>query len=222
MRTAHTTEAESHSGVCSAARSLNGRSDKRARILAAGLKLFANQPYQQVKMDSVAKLARVAKGTLYLYFPSKESLYVGVLSDGLSAAAESMRLTIAPKLDIAERLSRALATAIEFYYGRTDFLRLLATEEPRVRVVRGRLLQTWREFGTKLFSSMIEEGIAAGVFRPLDPHLVASAIIGTIRSVLLHCGNERPVAEINRDLASLLIEGLLARPGKTRGRSRRP
>jgi len=221
MKDLRIASAELPLGTPSMTRSLNGRRDKRARILAAGLKLFANQPYQQVTMDKVAKLARVAKGTLYLYFPSKESLYLGVLSDGLEAAAASMQATIAPKLDIAERLQHAIAATIEFYYGRCDFLRLLATEEPRVGAARGRLLQSWREFGMKFFSSMIEEGIAAGAFRPLDPRLVAFAIIGTIRSVLLHRDTNRPVAEINRDLASLLFEGLSARGGKTRERSQR-
>jgi len=221
MKDSPTASAELPSGSLPAARSFNGRRDKRARILAAGLKLFANQPYQQVTMDRVARLARVAKGTLYLYFPSKESLYLGVLSDGLGAAAESMQATIAPRLDCAERLQHAIAATIEFYYERCDFLRLLATEEPRVGAARGRLLQSWREFGMKFFGSMVEEGIAAGAFRPLDPRLVAFAIIGTIRSVLLHRGTNLPVAEINRDLATLLFEGLSSRHAKTRERSRR-
>ena len=48
--------------------SSNGN-NKRERILAAGLRLFANETYQAVTMDRVAEAAGVAKGTLYLYFP---------------------------------------------------------------------------------------------------------------------------------------------------------
>src|SRR5271155_1828971 len=59
---------------------------KRERILSAALKLFAHEPYQAVTMDRVAASAEVAKGTLYLYFPSKDALYLGVLSDGLDSA----------------------------------------------------------------------------------------------------------------------------------------
>jgi AcrR family transcriptional regulator len=220
VKTARTASSEPRFTASSAGRSLNGRRSKRERIVAAGLKLFANQPYQRVTMDKVAKLARVAKGTLYLYFPSKESLYLGILSDGLNEAVESMRAKIAPRLDIAERLQHAIAETIEFYHDRGDFLRLLATEEPRVGAARGRLLQSWRESGMKFFSAMIEEGIADGAFRPLDPRVVAFAIIGTIRLVLLHRDTNRPVAEINRDLASLLFDGLSVR-GKTQQRSRR-
>ena len=62
--------------------------NKRERILAAGLRLFANQTYQAVTMDRVAEAAGVAKGTLYLYFPSKEALYLGILSDGLETVSK--------------------------------------------------------------------------------------------------------------------------------------
>ncbi len=202
-------------------RSLNGRHGKRARILAAGLKLFANQPYQQVTMDKVAKLARVAKGTLYLYFPSKESLYLGILAGGLEASAMGLQAAISPELYIAGRLRRTIAASIEFYYRRNDFLRLLATEQPRVGAERSRLLEEWRARGIEFFSSMIEEGIASGAFRPIEPRLVAVAIIGTIRSVLLYCGTDRPVAELNRELATLLFDGLLTSPQKLPRRTRR-
>src|ERR1700726_1312986 len=62
---------------------------KRQRILDAALKLFAHEPYQAVTMDRVAVAAGVAKGTLYLYFPSKDALYLGVLNDGLDTAYRS-------------------------------------------------------------------------------------------------------------------------------------
>ena len=221
MKALNATPARLRPGGRSAARPLNGRRGKRARILAAGLKLFAKQPFQQVTMDKVAKLARVAKGTLYLYFPSKQSLYLGILAGGLEASAIGLQSAISPDLDSADRLRHAIAASIEFYYGRSDFLRLLATEQPRVGAERSRLLESWRARGIEFFSAMLKEGIASGVFRPIDSRLVAVAIIGTIRSVLLYCGTDRPVAELNRELATLLFDGLLTRPHKLPGRARR-
>src|SRR5580704_7196731 len=78
--------------------------NKRERILAAGLRLFANQTYQAVTMDRVAETAGVAKGTLYLYFPSKEALYLGILSDGLETVSKRAQATVDPRQDVAERL----------------------------------------------------------------------------------------------------------------------
>src|ERR1700688_3159343 len=77
---------------------------KRERILAAALKLFAHEPYQAVTMDRVAVAAGVAKGTLYLYFPSKDALYLGVLNDGLDGAYRMQQRSADPKLPLIERM----------------------------------------------------------------------------------------------------------------------
>src|SRR5215470_19851260 len=83
--------------------SVANHGSKRERILAAGLKLFANEPYQAVTMDRVAEAANVAKGTLYLYFQSKEDLYLEILNDGLEAAARSYQSSVDSYADVRER-----------------------------------------------------------------------------------------------------------------------
>jgi len=62
-----------NSSLTSSRPALPAQVSKRERILNAGLKLFAHESYQAVTMDRVAQAAAVAKGTLYLYFPSRKS-----------------------------------------------------------------------------------------------------------------------------------------------------
>src|SRR5260221_14739255 len=88
---------------------------KRERILSAALKLFAHEPYQAVTMDRVAVAAGVAKGTLYLYFPSKDALYLGVLNDGLHTAYRTYQGSADPKLPVVKRMRRSIAVAVEFF-----------------------------------------------------------------------------------------------------------
>jgi AcrR family transcriptional regulator len=193
------------------ARSAAEPAGKRERILAAALRLFANQPYQDVTMDRVAESAGVAKGTLYLYFPSKEALYLGILSDGLESISKRYQATVDPRAGIAERLRRAIDVSIQFYDERRDLLRLIATEEPRMAEARNRLIQTWRERGFNFFTSLIEDGIEQGVFAPTDSRLATLAILGGIRSVLLYYGTQRPVAGLSQDLGHFMLQGLTAR-----------
>lgn len=189
---------------------------KRERILVSALKLFANETYQGVTMDRVAEAAGVAKGTLYLYFPSKEALYLGILSDGLQSIAERYQATMDPRVGIGERLRRAINASIQFYDERRDLLRLLATEEPRLAEQRHRLIEEWRERGFRFFTSLIEEGIQSGIFSPTDSRLATLAILGGIRSVLLYYGSGRGVGGISHDLGDLVLQGLSARPQGTR------
>ena len=187
---------------------------KRERILAAALKLFAHEPYQAVTMDRVAEAAGVAKGTLYLYFPSKDALYLGVLSDGLDSAYRSYQSSADPKLPVVERLRRSIAVTVEFYDRRRDFLQFFAIEEPRLAEARNRIIEGSRERGFNFFASLIEEGIRTGVFARVDPRLATFTIQGAIRSLLLYYGTNRPVSELSRELGNLMLRSLGADPSQ--------
>ena len=120
-------------------------------------------------MDRVAVAAGVAKGTLYLYFPSKDALYLGVLSDGLDTAYRTYMASADPKLPVVERMRRSIAVMVEFYDQRRDFLQFFATEEPRLSEARNRIIEGSRERGFNFFATLIEEGIRIGVFTRVDP-----------------------------------------------------
>ena len=184
------------------------KAPKRERILAAALELFAHEPYQAVTMDRVAASAGVAKGTLYLYFPSKDALYLGVLSDGLDSAYQIQQATADPKLPVVERVRRSIAVTVEFYDQRRDFLRFFATEEPRLAEARNRIIEAARARNFNFFASLIEEGISSGVFAPVDSRLATFAIQGSIRSTLLFYGTGRPVSELSRELGNLMLKAL--------------
>jgi AcrR family transcriptional regulator len=181
---------------------------KRERILDAGLTLFAHEPYQAVTMDRVAQAAAVAKGTLYLYFQSKEDLYLGILSDGMEAITRINQSNVETATDVQERLRRAITSTIEYYDAHRDLLRLIATEEPRMAEARSRLIQGWRDRGRQFFRSLIEEGMGTGEFRAGDPLLATIAIMGGLRSVLLYYGSGRPVAELSSEFAELVTKAL--------------
>ena len=191
------------------------QSAKRQRILAAALKLFAHEAYQAVTMDRVAEAAGVAKGTLYLYFPSKDALYLGVLNDGLDTAYRTYQASADPKLPVVERMRRSIAVTVEFYDQRRDFLQFFAMEEPRLSEARNRIIEGSRERGFNFFASLIEEGMRIGVFTRVDPRLATLAIQGAIRSLLLYYGPNRPVSEISRELGNLILRSLGADSAQT-------
>ena len=53
--------------------------DKRTEILEAAELIFTSRGYAAARMDDIAEAAGVAKGTLYLYFSSKQELFVSLL-----------------------------------------------------------------------------------------------------------------------------------------------
>src|SRR6185312_17132906 len=92
-------------GAASAGASLTGKSsnvrkgrgtDKHEAILAAALDEFSSRGFAATRLDDVAKRAGVAKGTIYLYFRDKESLF-----------QELIRAMLAPLVAIIERMGAA-------------------------------------------------------------------------------------------------------------------
>ncbi len=159
-------------------------------------------------MDRVAEAAGVAKGTLYLYFQSKEDLYLGILSDGMESITRNYQSTADPNADVRARLRRAITLTIEFYDQRRDLLRLMMTEEPRMAEARNRLRDEWRDRGVRFFNSLVDEGIQSGAFRAGDSRLATYAILGSIRTVMLFYGSQRPVEQVGHELSDIILRGL--------------
>src|SRR5436189_5663814 len=63
---------------------------KRRKISDTAARLFATKPFHKVRLDDVAAAAQVGKGTLYIYFKSKEDLYVSLVSEGFTNLVEQL------------------------------------------------------------------------------------------------------------------------------------
>jgi AcrR family transcriptional regulator len=106
---------------------------KRESILAAALEEFSGRGFAAARLDDVASRAGVAKGTIYLYFRDKESLFQELVRAELSpvvAALEAMPVADLPLRTVAERLVSIFAREILGTH-RKDVIRLVLTEGPR-------------------------------------------------------------------------------------------
>jgi AcrR family transcriptional regulator len=75
-----------------------GEGDKdrrRAEILARAGSLFREKDFDEIRMSDLASELGLAKGTLYLYFPSKESLFLALLADRMDGAFAALALELA-------------------------------------------------------------------------------------------------------------------------------
>ena len=71
------------------------RDAKRERILAAATAVFAERDFHRVQVSEVAERAGVGKGTVYLYFPSKDDLHQAALEGSLLALSPYMAPEVA-------------------------------------------------------------------------------------------------------------------------------
>lgn len=71
------------------------KESKRHQIVCSAKALFAERDFFRVKMDDVAQRAGVAKGTLYIYFSTKEELFLAVTESELTLWFETLTVVLA-------------------------------------------------------------------------------------------------------------------------------
>jgi AcrR family transcriptional regulator len=138
MAAAHTKTAKRSAGK--AQRSVREREGRTARkgerrdaILAAALDEFSAQGFAAARLDDVARRAGVAKGTIYLYFRDKESLFQELVRSLLTpvvGSVEALRDANIPIRMLADRLVDLFVDEI-FGTRRRDVIRLMITEGRR-------------------------------------------------------------------------------------------
>jgi AcrR family transcriptional regulator len=106
---------------------------KREAILSGALEEFSARGFAAARLEDVARRAGVAKGTIYLYFRDKETLFQELVRAEMSpvvAALEAAPVGDLPMRVVAERLVTIFAREI-FGTHRKDVIRLVLTEGPR-------------------------------------------------------------------------------------------
>jgi AcrR family transcriptional regulator len=93
------------------------KEERRQEILRGAEILFRERDYDQIRMNDLAASLGLAKGTLYLYFPQKESLFMALLGDRLDAALGGLMEAIKEPgegagEDGVERIAAAIAAGI--------------------------------------------------------------------------------------------------------------
>src|SRR5262245_19110327 len=109
------------------------REKRRAAILAAALEEFAARGFAATRLDDVARRARIAKGTIYLYFRDKEALYQELVRAMLSPLVGTMEAPARRGLPIRAVVEVIVDLFVNEIYRtrRKDVIRLIITEGSR-------------------------------------------------------------------------------------------
>ncbi|MFN3415994.1 MAG: TetR/AcrR family transcriptional regulator [Caldimonas sp.] len=158
-------------------------------LLDAALEVFVERGFAASKMEDVASRAGVSKGTVYLYFPSKEELLKAVIRHNLS-------LTIAQGGDLAaqfpgptDELLRVLAMSWWERVGETQasgIFKLIITEVRNFPEFAQFYAAEVIEPGRQLLKALLQRGIDRGEFRPVPLEDTAYALIFPMLMLCLH------------------------------------
>jgi len=159
---------------------------KRACILAAARRVFSQKSYADSAVEDVAEEAQVGKGTLYLYFKSKEQLYLAVLAGDLREMSAEARREMECAEGFREKLRAFLRVRLEFSTTHEEFFRIYLAEYGSMFVkapISRELMQLFRE-NIRHVARVVEEASKRGEIRPVPAGAVAAALFDISRGLL--------------------------------------
>ena len=164
------------------------KEQRRTQILDAAVACFARKGYYETTMDDIVREANLSKGTLYWHFKSKLDLFRSLTELWFAEIMESVRQQADPEANSAARLRMIVDAAKNSAASKPELVRALL--EFYTLALRDAELKKWlREAyvsDSKMMRDLIEEGIARGEFRAVDPAAVARLTMAALDGALLH------------------------------------
>jgi AcrR family transcriptional regulator len=191
---------------------------KRQLIAATAARLFATRPFHKVKLDDVAAEAGVGKGTLYIYFKSKEELYFWLLYDAFSRLVDELAGQVAGgELSARETLRRLVAGLVRFGFENPTMFELARAAGP---VTRDPRWESKRQELVNLIAGAIRRGNEDGTFDDPHPEITALCVPGFMRSVVLFGPKSLDQETVKRQMIRFVEQGVCGeRSGKNSKRN---
>lgn len=187
---------------------------RRAEILSAAQKVFASKGYDATRMEEIAKAARLAKGTLYRYFKSKDAVYQATVQGALDKLAELTHAQVQGAPDFAGKLAAFISVRIAFWQEHQQLYRIILSIN-RQGTHRKRSIAWQREIALYL-ESLFAQAARDGVIPEQDFLEAAWTAVDMIRGVnerraFGFAAEERPENEDAAFLTGFLLGALRAK-----------
>jgi AcrR family transcriptional regulator len=164
-------------------------------------------------MNEIAKRANIAKGTVYLYFPSKKELFISTIKEGLEALSQKIITELENIDNSVERIKKAISTHMLYLKDHQALYKILL--QPDMEFM-GDVLKTVKDYKLSKLPKMAEAiklGIKEKQIRNLDGESLSYMILGMIDLSLyqwLLNPEEEPIEKKIDLLLDVLFNGILS------------
>jgi AcrR family transcriptional regulator len=204
------------------------RDARPGEILLAALELFSEHGFAATRVEEIAVRAGVTKGTVYLYYRSKEELFRSVVEESIVPTLSLGDQLLATEPASATAILRALIAAWWDAMScptLSKIPKLMAAEAANFPGAASYFARQVLQRGRSLFARVLELGIEQGEFRAdLDVDNVARLALAPVVWALVHRHSLQPFDDNPTDLDSFLeahvdvfLRGIAAQTGRVAG-----
>lgn len=197
------------------------REDTREAILDAATRLLIRYGYKKMTMDDLAQEAGIGKGTIYLYFRSKEEVALRCADRLTKRVQEDLREAARCSTAPSERIRRMLMLRVLNRFDNAQpYARSLDDLFSALRPAFLERRERWLADEIEIFAEVLVEGSLLGAFHVPDPKTAAAAMLLATNSLLPFSLSPQELGardEIERKVAhvtDLLLNGILRRESR--------
>jgi AcrR family transcriptional regulator len=198
------------------------KEERPDEILAAALTIFSRDGFSGARLDEIAALAGCTKGTIYVYFPSKEELFKAVVRKLITPTFRQvdgiLKDSSIPVVTRLKMFLRGGYMAIVANPTGLGLLRLLIADGPKFPDLVDYYHDQIPRVGHEMIKSTIQEGIDNGELRQMDAdaaaHIITGPILAEIMRRLLLAVKLLPMEHLIDTHLDIVFNGLIANPPK--------
>lgn len=192
---------------------------KHSKIITAATKVFAKKGFFTARISDIAKEAKVADGTIYLYFDNKYDILLSIFEEEIGKIVESTKKLLIDVEDHTEMLLLYTSNHLSAMKKNKNLAEVIQIElrQPN-KLIKDYRNNKFDEY-TNLIADIIRGGQKSGVFRhDINPELAKRSYFGALDEVSrvwnASLETNYSVEEATEQLASMFLRGVLTQPNQ--------
>jgi len=151
--------------------------DKPQQIIDAAIRVFARNGYYNSRVSDIAREAGIASGTIYLYFKTKEEILVTLFREKMAGFVAQQRREMAGEPDPELKIRRLVGVHFSVLEQNPELAEVVQVElRQGNKFFRGASAHEVSAY-FEMIATVLEEGVAAGRFRPDLPVKIATKVL---------------------------------------------
>ena len=188
-------------------------SEKYHRIIDAATKIFAKKGFFQAKVSEIAKEARVADGTIYLYFEGKDAILISLFEEQMELVLDNMRVQISKEEDAAKKIEKFALTHLKLIEKNRDMAEIIQVElRHSSKFMKEYKNEKFAEY-LNIIDEIIREGQEKRIFKKeIIPSIAKRAFFGALdemsRFWVLSSSRRYDIETAAKQISGYFLDGL--------------
>lgn len=185
--------------------------DKRLRIIQAATTVFSRKGFHKARVEEIAEIAEVGKGTVYEYFASKKELFLEMIFYAHQKYGEFLEQELSKAKTFYDRLQRLFEVTMQFMKRHKEMALVLMADHPMIDEDIHEALRQKEQEQLRFMTRMLQDVTRRGEIRAVNIQAALLVIFGTLYLVnaqIVFSDKEQDFKQLSQDAIDILMHGL--------------